>query len=73
MKSKDGILNLNADELDIKLQELYEEMNNLQLQKASHQLNNPMRIRQVRRDIARVKTLQQEFQKNIRVVKSDQK
>jgi large subunit ribosomal protein L29 len=71
MKSKDEVLNLSADQLDVKLHELYEEMNNLQLQKSSHQLNNPMRIRKVRRDIARVKTLQQEFQKNIRVTKSE--
>ena len=73
MKSKDEILNLSADELDTKLHELYDEMSNLQLQKASHQLNNPMRIRQVRRNIARVKTLQREFENNIRVGKSDQK
>ena len=59
--------------MDTKLHELYEEMGNLQLQKASHQLNNPMRIRQVRRNIARVKTLQREFEQNIRVGKSDQK
>jgi large subunit ribosomal protein L29 len=73
MKSKDEILNLSADELDTKLEQLYEEMGNLKLQKASHQLNNPMRIRQVRRNIARLKTLIKEFQNNRRVVKSDQK
>jgi large subunit ribosomal protein L29 len=73
MKSKDEILNLSTDELDTKLHELYDELGNLKLQKASHQLNNPMRIRRVRRNIARVKTLQNEFQNKIRVVKSDQK
>lgn len=73
MKSKDEILNLSADELETKLHELYEEMGNLKLQQASHQLNNPMRIRQVRRNIARVKTLQIEYQNNIRSEKTDQK
>jgi large subunit ribosomal protein L29 len=73
MKSKDEILNLSADELGTKLEEMYEEMGNLKLQKASHQLNNPMRIRQVRRNIARVKTMQIEYQNNTRVLNSEQK
>ena len=73
MKSKDEILNLSADELATKLEELYEEMGNLKLQQASHQLNNPMRIRQVRRSIARVKTMQIEYQNNTRVLNSEQK
>jgi large subunit ribosomal protein L29 len=73
MKSKDEILNLSADELATKLEELYEEMGNLKLQQASHQLNNPMRIRQVRRNIARVKTMQIEYQNNTRVLNSEQK
>ena len=56
MKSKDGIMGLTAAELDAKLIELHEEMGNLQLQQATHQITNPLRIRLVRRDIARTKT-----------------
>lgn len=66
MKSKDTLMSLSAEELDTKLTELHEEMGNLQLQKATHQITNPLRIRLVRRDIARVKTLINEYQKGIR-------
>ncbi len=66
MKSKDAILGLSADEMDAKLLELQEEMGNLQLQQATHQITNPLRIRLVRRDIARAKTLIKEFKKGIR-------
>ena len=66
MKSKDGILGLTAAELDAKLIELREEMGNLQLQQATHQITNPLRIRLVRRDIARTKTLISEFKNGTR-------
>jgi large subunit ribosomal protein L29 len=69
MKTRDEIFNLVTDELETKLVELQEEMENLQLQKSTHQLTNPMRIRTVRRDIARIKTLMTEYQKGIRVAK----
>ena len=69
MRSKDEILNLGSDELETKLAELQEEMENLQLQKSTHQLTNPMRIRTVRRDIARIKTLMTEYQKGIRTAR----
>ena len=48
---------LDREQLDAKLRELHEEMFNLRFQVATHQLTNTARIRQVRRDIARVKTL----------------
>jgi len=66
MKSKDEIFNLGPDELETKMDELKNEMDNLILQKSTHQITNPMRIRLVRRDIARVKTLISEYQKGIR-------
>ena len=66
MKSKEAILGLSADELDAKLIELHEEMGNLQLQQATHQITNPLRIRLVRRDIARTKTLISEFKNGLR-------
>lgn len=69
MKSREEIFNLAPDELEAKLVELREEMENLQLQKSTHQLTNPMRIRIVRRDIARVNTLITEYQKGIRGTK----
>ena len=66
MKSKDELLNLSKDELPLKLAEYQEEYENLQLQKYTHQLTNPLRIRTVRRNIARIKTLISEYEKNIR-------
>jgi large subunit ribosomal protein L29 len=66
MKSKDEIMNITVDQLPAKLVELQEELNNLQLQKSTHQITNPLRIRTVRRNIARVRTVLAEIQKGIR-------
>ncbi|NPA49729.1 MAG: 50S ribosomal protein L29 [Thermodesulfobacteria bacterium] len=48
---------LSVVELQEKLGELREELFNLRFQKSIHQLENPMRIREVKRDIARVLTV----------------
>ena len=45
------------DELAEQLQELRKEAFNLRFQKASGQLENTARVREVRRDIARIKTI----------------
>jgi large subunit ribosomal protein L29 len=47
-------------ELDSRVSELKEELFNLRFQMATGQLENPMRIREVRKNIARVKTVQRE-------------
>jgi len=47
---------MSDEELKSKLMELKKEQFNLRFQKASGQLENTARIRQVRRDIARIKT-----------------
>ncbi len=51
---------MSDDELRAKEDELKKELFNLRFQKAIGQLENPMRIRQVRRDIARIKTILRE-------------
>ena len=51
---------LGAAELDEKLEELNEELFNLRFQDATGQLDNPRRIGEVRKDIARVKTVRRE-------------
>ncbi len=66
MKSRDEIMSMASDQLQNKLGVLQEELNNLQLQKSTHQITNPLRIRTVRRDIARVKTLLAEYKSGIR-------
>jgi large subunit ribosomal protein L29 len=45
------------DELKSELDQLGKEVFNLRFQKASGQLENTARVRQVRRDIARIKTV----------------
>ena len=51
------IRELTADELNSKLADLKAELFNLRFQLAINQLDNPMRISAVKKDIARVKTL----------------
>ncbi|MGN6500073.1 MAG: 50S ribosomal protein L29 [Tsuneonella sp.] len=48
------------DQLSDDLVSLKREQFNLRFQAATHQLERPARIREVRRDIARIKTLQGE-------------
>ena len=53
---------LNLVELQDKLKKLKEELFNLRFQLAINQLENPMRITAVKKDIARVKTLIREIE-----------
>jgi len=55
MKYKE-LKDLTAEELRQKAAELGEELFKLRLRQASSQVENPMRIRQLRRDIARIRT-----------------
>jgi large subunit ribosomal protein L29 len=59
MKAKE-LRQLSEGELLIKEKELGEELFNLRFQHATGQLDNVMRIPQVKRDIARVKTILKE-------------
>ena len=54
---------LSDDELSQKGQELVEELFNLRFQLATNQIENVGRLSAVRRDIARVKTIQRERQR----------
>ncbi len=59
MKAKE-LRQLSEGELLIKEKELGEELFNLRFQHATGQLDNVMRIPQVKRDFARVKTILRE-------------
>lgn len=50
----------SADERTIKLREWTQALFNLRIQKATGQLENPIKIRQLRRDIARLKTAERQ-------------
>ena len=52
---------MTSEELEAKLQELKKELFNLRFQHAINQLDNPHRIADVKRDIARVLTVLQEM------------
>ena len=54
------IRNLSTAELTEKVAGLKEELFNLRFQLATGQLENPMRIREVEKTIARIKTVQRE-------------
>jgi large subunit ribosomal protein L29 len=47
---------LSSDELKVRLKDLKQESMNLRLQRAAGTLENPARIKQVRRDTARILT-----------------
>ena len=51
------IRELNETELDKKLRDLKEELFNLRFQHAINQLDNPMRLKAVKKEIADVKTI----------------
>ena len=51
------IRKLSAAELDSKLADLKKDLFMLRMQHATNQLDNPMRIADVKKDIARIKTI----------------
>ena len=48
---------MSSAELENKLADLKKDLFNLRLQHATNQLDNPIRIAEVKKDIARVKTI----------------
>ena len=58
---KESALNeMKDDELQLKLNELKQELFNLRFSHATGQLANPMQMVNCKRDIARIKTIQRE-------------
>lgn len=51
------IRELTLDDLQLKIKDLSKELFNIKLQHAAGQLDNPMKIPQLKKDIARVKTI----------------
>lgn len=54
------IRDMTTNELEKKVEDLKQELFNLRFQMATGQLDNPMRIKDVRRNIARTKTVLRE-------------
>ena len=61
MKIKE-VRDMSAEQLNTKLLELKKDLFNLRLQHATNQLDNPNKIGDVKKDIARVKTIIREKQ-----------
>ena len=59
MKAQD-IRNMSEQELNNQLSSLKEELFNLRFQHATGQLDNPLKIKEVKKDYARVKTVLRE-------------
>jgi len=68
-----ALRNLTEEEVQTKLRSLREEMFNLRFRNSVAQLDNALKLREVRRDIARMETILTEHRKGIRAVASQQK
>ena len=60
------IREMTIPEIASQLHDLEEELTNLRFQKVTSQLDNPLRIRIVRRDIAKLKTILKEDAMGVR-------
>ena len=67
MKAKEikDLRGLTAEKLEEKLQELKKDLFMLRMQHATNQLDNPMKIAAVKKDIARIKTIIREKETNV--------
>ena len=66
MKAKEikEIRGLSVEKLEAKLQDLKKDLFMLRMQHATNQLDNPMQIAAVKKDIARIKTIIREKETN---------
>ncbi len=71
MKAQE-LAELNKSEIELRLADATEELYNLRFQHAMHQLDNPLRLRELRREIARLKTILHEYELGIRKDRGDE-
>ena len=65
MKMHD-INNMTHEEIEREMEDVLEAYSNVKFQQATHQLDNPVKLRYMRKDIARVKTVLHEFDLGLR-------
>ena len=67
MKAKEikEVRSLSVEKLEEKLQSLKKDLFMLRMQHATNQLDNPMQIAAVKKDIARIKTIIREKETNV--------
>lgn len=66
MMKQSDIAEFSVEELQTKLADSEAELVNLRFQQALQQLDKPSRIRQVKREIAQIKTVLREYELGIR-------
>ena len=64
MKAKE-LKNLSVEDLNKKLNEMKKDLFMLRMQHATNQLDNPMQLANVKKDIARIKTIIREKETNV--------
>jgi len=68
---KSELTEMTVSELATKLQDDLESLQNFRFQKALQQLENPVQIKHVKKEIAQVKTLLKEYELSIRTEEGD--
>ena len=68
---KSELTEMTVSELETKLQDNSESLQNFRFQKALQQLENPVQIKHVKKEIAQVKTLLKEYELGIRTERQD--
>ena len=68
---KSELTEMTVPELETKLQDDLESLQNFRFQKALQQLENPIQIKHVKKEIALVKTLLKEYELGIRIEGGD--
>lgn len=59
---------LTVAELEVRIRQLREEIFNLRFRNSVQQLDNPLKLREIRRDIARIETILAEHRAGVRLV-----
>ena len=57
------IRELTPEELQLRLDQSRKELVNLRMQQATSQIENPARLHELRRDVARIRTIERERQR----------
>ena len=68
---KSELTEMTVPELKTKLQDDFESLQNFRFQKALQQLENPVQIKHVKKEIAQVKTLLKEYELGVRTERQD--
>lgn len=70
MIKPNDLRDMTVEEIEQRLREIEEEFFNLKFRRAVQQIENPLRIRSLRRDLARIKTVLNEHRLRIREIQA---